>query len=377
MKIALFFTRGISLRIWHRAGLIHRDTLLYRRLHEDGHEIVFVTYGDHDDATYLPDDLPFRVLTKPDGLSHRQYGRRILDIHGEAFADINLIKAHQVDGSIYALRAARKLGKPFHLRCGYLPSFFLCQEKAGFIERARTVLEEAQCFRQADAFSIPSLSELDYVCRRYRAPRAKGNVCPNWVDTSFFSPNPALTKHPRRICFIARFERQKQPLMFLEAMTGIPDVELVMVGGGSFRPRVMALAKKLNLNVTVIDRQPNEKLPKILNESSVYVLPTLYEGGSPKSLLEAMACQLPVVSTNAFGVNETFEDQTHGIKLAPNDLLGFRQAVTWLLDNPGAATDMGARGRAHVKEVFSIEKSFEREKALSKALVGPTSRPKV
>jgi glycosyltransferase involved in cell wall biosynthesis len=370
MKIALFFTRGISLRVWHRAGLIHRDTLLYRRLHEDGHEVIFVTYGDHDDATYLPEDLPFRVLTKPEGLSHRQYGRRVLDIHGDVLADVDLVKAHQVDGSIYALRAARKLGKPFHLRCGYLPSFFLRREKAGLVERARIVIEEAKCFRQADAFSVPSMSEVDYVCRRYRATRAKGNVCPNWVDTSFFAPDPALTKHPRRVCFIARFEQQKQPLLFLEAMAGIPDVDLVMVGGGNLRSRITALARKLNLDITVLDRQPNEKLPRILNESSVYVLPTLYEGGSPKSLLEAMACQLPVVSTDAFGVNEAFEDQVHGIKLAPDDLPGFRQAVGWLLENPAAAADMGARGRAHVKEVFSIEMGFEREKALSITLVG-------
>jgi glycosyltransferase involved in cell wall biosynthesis len=93
----------------------------------------------------------------------------------------------------------------------------------------------------------------------------------------------------------------------------------------------------------------------------MYVLPTLYEGGSPKTLLEAMACALPVVTTSGFGVDEALEDGIHGFKCPPKDVKAFHDAIVTLLNDPLEARAMGERGRQRILEYYAIERAVERE----------------
>jgi glycosyltransferase involved in cell wall biosynthesis len=77
-----------------------------------------------------------------------------------------------------------------------------------------------------------------------------------------------------------------------------------------------------------------------------------------------MACGLPVVSTDGFGVNEAFEHGQQGYKVKVGDVAGLRAAILGLLDHPGEAAAMGARARAHVLAHYSAERALVRELAL-------------
>jgi glycosyltransferase involved in cell wall biosynthesis len=364
MKIALFFTEQMSLRAWQQAGLVKRDSLLYEQLCAAGHEVYFVSYGGPDDASYLPPGSPIHVLTRPEGMGHREYSWGIWRIHGEALRGVEVIKAHQVIGARYAVYAKWRLGKKYIARCGYLPSYFMAQEGANRGARWRIAAEEALSFHAADVICVPSQAEIDYLHSRYRINKNKALACPNWVDTDFFRPDPQAEKHPRRLCFVGRFHPQKDPLSLLEALRGIPDIELLMIGGGPLRLPIEAAIAEYGLNVRLLDRVPNEDLPGYYNSAALYVLPTRYEGGSPKTLFEAMACGLPVVSTDGFGVNEAFEHGQQGYKVKVGDVAGLRAAILGLLDHPGEAAAMGARARAHVLAHYSAERALVRELAL-------------
>lgn len=52
VRLALFFTRGVSLRTWDGIGLLDREVALYRKLAARLRRITFVTYGDRQDRTY-------------------------------------------------------------------------------------------------------------------------------------------------------------------------------------------------------------------------------------------------------------------------------------------------------------------------------------
>jgi glycosyltransferase involved in cell wall biosynthesis len=361
MKLALFFTEAYSVRKWHEAGLVLRDSLLYERLCEQGHEVYFVTYGDEDDYRYLPAGSRIKVLSKPKGMTNGQYGWRIPVVHRDVLSKVDVIKSHQVDGARFAAWCKLRLRKPYIARCGYLVSAFMARLGTSRRERVKKWAEEAFAFHVADAVCVPSRAGIEYLRRRYRINPDKAHACPNWIDTERFKPDAGLTKHPRRVCFVARFHRQKQPLLLLEALKGIDDVELLMIGGGPLKPQVEAKIQEYGLKATILDRVPNEDLPGYYNSSVVYMLPTLIEGGSPKTLLEAMSCEIPVVSTNAFGVDEVFEDGKHGFKCDPDDVRAFRAAIEALLDNPALGRQMGQRGRQHVIENYSIERALDRE----------------
>ncbi|MFH0910135.1 MAG: glycosyltransferase family 4 protein [Planctomycetota bacterium] len=370
LRIVLFFTRGASLQDWRDTGTLQRDLLLYERLAEEGHAISLITYGNEEDREILPATSPIRVLTKPPGISDNVYARRIHKIHRKALEKTDLIKSHQVKGAASAAFAAWRLKKPYLARCGYLPSVFAREEARPRLERLGLYIEEGFSFRSAKAVAVPSVAEADYIARRYRVPPLRITLCPNWVDTNRFCPDPAITRHPRRICFVGRLEPQKQPLFFLTALQGIPEVEAIMVGDGHLKEAVEAEIRKRKLNVKLLSRVPNEDLPQFLNASTLYAFPTRYEGGSPKTLLEAMACGLPVVSTTGFGVTEAYEHGVQGLMCGVDDLVGFRKALCTLLDDPAKACLMGERARSHVVEQYSIERALERERALLSGLVG-------
>jgi|TARA_Y100000310_G_C20223560_1_gene596837 hypothetical protein len=52
MNLTLFFTRGMSLKVWHEIGMFYREVALYERLRDRGVSISFVTYGDAHDLDY-------------------------------------------------------------------------------------------------------------------------------------------------------------------------------------------------------------------------------------------------------------------------------------------------------------------------------------
>lgn len=378
MHLALIFTEGVSLKEWKRSGLILRDSLLYERLCERGHRVTFVTYGKPDDARHLPPGSRIEVLSMPRGMRRSTYGRLIPFLHYSRLRDAEIIKSHQLRGGRYAAWTARVLRKPLVARCGYIPSVFRRDEGAPEDVVRKAENEERLTLGRAKLVFVPGESESKLIQAKYGVDPGRIRLMPNWVDTDSFRPAEGPIPGPRRVCFIARFVEQKQPLRVIEAMAGIPDTELLMIGGGEQEARVRERIERLGLRAKLIGRLANEELPAYLKSSRVYVLPTLFEGGSPKTVLEAMACGLPVISTNSFGVDDAFEGGVHGLKVSPHDTNGLRHAILRLLGNPGEAAAMGARGREHVVANYSIGRAVDREiEAYEELLSGRTGRPRV
>lgn len=369
MKIALFFTEGMSLKGWHQAGLVQRDSLLYEKLIEAGHEVIYVTYGGSDDPSYLPPESKIKVLHRPDSMGMREYSWGMHAIHRAELQTVDLIKSHQVQGARYAAYAKLRLRKPYMARCGYLPSYFMRQAGANRRQQWRTALEEFISFQQADVVCVPSAAEKRYLQQRYGIRGRKIHLCPNWIDTEHFQPNPAIEKNPRLVCYIGRFEAQKNPLSLLEALRALPDVELLMIGGGSLKSAITSKIEAYGITATVLDRVPNEDLPDHLNRAAVYVLPTRYEGGSPKTLFEAMACELPIISTDGFGVDEAFTDGQHGIKVAVDDTPALYRAIHTLLDDTALRQQLGKQGRQHVIQHYSVQQAIARERAILEGVI--------
>lgn len=369
MHVALIFTEGVSLKTWKKSGLIVRDSLLYERLCALGHRVTFVTYGKPDDARHLPEGSRIEVLPMPRPMSPVSYGRRMPFLHHRALRKADVIKSHQLKGGRYAAWTARVLRKPLISRCGYLPSVFRRDEGADAEEIREAERDERITLGRANLVFVPGETEARLIVEKYGVGRERIHLMPNWIDTEQFRPAENRAGRARRVCFVARFVEQKQPLRVIDAMEGIPDAELLMIGGGDLEAQVRERIAARGIRATVLGRVANEELPGHLQQSAVYVLPTLFEGGSPKTLLEAMACGLPVISTTAFGVDDAFEDGVQGLKVAANDTEGLRRAIVRVLDDPKEAEAMGARGREHVIAQYSIDRAVERELALYESLV--------
>jgi phosphatidylinositol alpha-1,6-mannosyltransferase len=98
-----------------------------------------------------------------------------------------------------------------------------------------------------------------------------------------------------------------------------------------------------------------------LQQASVFALPvrTRLAGLNPEGLglaaLEAASCGVPVIVGDSGGAPETVRDGDTGFVVPSGDHQQLAERLSWLLDNPQLAQQMGVRGRRHVCEHFSAE----------------------
>jgi glycosyltransferase involved in cell wall biosynthesis len=101
----------------------------------------------------------------------------------------------------------------------------------------------------------------------------------------------------------------------------------------------------------------------VLNKGTMVVLPTFYGEGLPKVLLEAAACNKPIISTNVPGCKEIVRHEVNGLLIPAKDEVALAEAIRRLLDNPEFARQLGKNGREIVQKEFSeelvVEKTFE------------------
>jgi len=89
-----------------------------------------------------------------------------------------------------------------------------------------------------------------------------------------------------------------------------------------------------------------------LHQADLAVLPSYYREGVPKSLIEAAACGLPIITTDAPGCREIVEQGVNGLLVPCRDANALAEAIRRLHDDPNQRRRMGAAGRAKVLAEF-------------------------
>ncbi len=367
IKLILFFTRGISLKTWDEVGMFERELAIYRCLQEHGVQVAFLTYGDARDLRYAERIHGIRILCNRWRLPLWCYERLLLVLHGWQLGRANIYKTNQANGADVALRVARRFGKPLIARCGYMWSRFAALEQGADSKaawRART--QEAQIFTAADRVVVTAEHMKQYIAEQYGLMNSRVAVIPNYVLTDLFRPDSKGNHKPGRICFVGRLEAQKNLFALLEAIRGL-DVELEIIGDGSQREALKAAAREKGVNAFFLGNRPHAALPQHFNFAEIFILPSLYEG-HPKTLLEAMACGLPVIGTDVPGIRELIRHRETGYlcTTSPDEI---RAAIRNVVADADLRARMGRNAREFVVEHFALERVVEMEAALLKELV--------
>lgn len=87
----------------------------------------------------------------------------------------------------------------------------------------------------------------------------------------------------------------------------------------------------------------------------IAVLPSYYGEGVPKSLLEAAACGLPIITTHNVGCRDVVEDGVNGILIAPRDANGLAMAIDLLAGDADLRARLGRAGRMKMEKDFGLE----------------------
>lgn len=193
---------------------------------------------------------------------------------------------------------------------------------------------------------------------------------PPGLSSQVFKPMPDL---PKEHCIIitARFSSEQSQygcIWFLRSVWPLirkrdPQVKLYLVG----REPSSEMERHASKDARIIITGGVQDLRPFLAKSKVYVCPVLSGSGVRGKILEAMAMNLPVVTTSVAAEGIPVEQGGNAfIADAPEVMAGVIQLI---LDDPAKAADIGARGRKTVEEHFNWERSIDRlEKVLQEVV---------
>lgn len=99
-----------------------------------------------------------------------------------------------------------------------------------------------------------------------------------------------------------------------------------------------------------------EDVRPALADAAVFVLPSYYREGVPRSALEAMAMGRAIITTDAPGCRETVRPGENGILIKPRDVDDLERAMERFITEPGLAKRMGASSRRYAEERFDVRK---------------------
>lgn len=137
-----------------------------------------------------------------------------------------------------------------------------------------------------------------------------------------------------------------------------PSIKIIIVGEGPLRMELTRQVSSSHLENVVFFLGFREDIPRILNSLDLFVLSSFKEGmGS--SLLDAMACRLPVVATKVGGIPEVVAHRETGLLVSPKNSRALARAVLSLYADKDFAAQLGQRGYEAVHEKFSAQAMAE------------------
>jgi sugar transferase (PEP-CTERM/EpsH1 system associated) len=222
-----------------------------------------------------------------------------------------------------------------------------------------------------DTIISDSLDVTRFLVKEQRINPDKIETIYNGIDLALFQPSSngnslksmlGLPPESQVVGTVGRLVPVKDQRTLISAVASVvaadKNVHLVLVGDGPLRDELTELTRVLGIRGNVHFLGNRRDVQKILQIFDVFVLPSLSEGLS-LSLLEAMACSRPVITTHVGGNLEIIDRPEVGVLIKPGDVATLAIEIRDLLDNPLSARKMGASARKQVEARFSLKKMAE------------------
>lgn len=153
------------------------------------------------------------------------------------------------------------------------------------------------------------------------------------------------------------------------------DILLLMVGDGPNRPNVEAAIDRFGMRDQVYLAGNRENVGDWLQAMDLFVLPSYANEGVPQSIMQAMFCGLPVISTPVGSIDEIVQDGKTGLMVEPKNVEALSQAIARLIDHPELAASLAAAGSERALSGYSLDLMVGRMEKLFRALCTAGVRP--
>ncbi len=264
----------------------------------------------------------------------------VMKLQDEGFALVTTVHHPITHDLRIALRAARTWYERLLVRRWH--SFLHMQRKV--IGRLRHVI------------TVSQHSRVD-IAADFGLPETRVDLVYNGIDTAVFRPHEDIERRPRRRMATASADAPLKGLRYLlkayaRLLETYPDLELLVVGKPQRGGKTEQLLDRLRIRerVRFVSGISTGEMVRYYAEATIAVVPSIYEGfGLPAG--EAMACGVPVVSTDGGALAEIVGDAGVIVPTADSDALA--DAVATLLEDPVERERLGTAGRERILDTFS------------------------
>jgi colanic acid/amylovoran biosynthesis glycosyltransferase len=184
------------------------------------------------------------------------------------------------------------------------------------------------------------------------------------VDAAVYERR-AVSERAHQLLYVGRLAPEKGLPVLLRSLAALTaqghDFQLTILGDGPDRGALEQLARELDFGNRVrfggyVDQAT---VLRHLSETDIFVLPSLAEG-IPVSLMEAMACGVPVLATAVGGIAELVQDGETGLLVPPSDDAALQSALLRYLTEPTLRQRVARQGRLIVEQHFSLEREIDK-----------------
>ncbi|QNA98056.1 TIGR03088 family PEP-CTERM/XrtA system glycosyltransferase [Massilia sp. Se16.2.3] len=197
-------------------------------------------------------------------------------------------------------------------------------------------------------------------------PAAKSELIMNGVDTVRFAPQLAAAGTPWPadtfvIGTVGRLQDVKDQATLIEAFAllcaarpeGRSRLRLAVVGDGPLREKLAQKAADAGVADLVWFPGARNDIPELMRAFDVFALSSIAEG-TPVTLLEAMACGLPVVATSVGGIPEVVQEGVNGALVPASNPQALAAALGRYVDERALVAAHGAAARLNIERHYSV-----------------------
>lgn len=167
---------------------------------------------------------------------------------------------------------------------------------------------------------------------------------------------------PTCFIFTGRLLREKGVYEYVEAArkikTQYPEIRFLLLGGIDLNPGSVTDSEIRSwVNEGLVEYPGHVQDVRIwIAQASVFVLPSYYREGLPRSTQEAMAMGRPVITTDWIGCKETVEEGVNGFMVPIRDSDALEKAMLIFVEHPELIMSMGAESRRMAERRFDVHK---------------------
>lgn len=322
-----------------------------------GHEVMLVYQHAQADTSVEFDSRVKTHMLKYGG--YKSYFLNILEvrkIYKEFCPDV--VNVHYMSG--YGMMAELAGLKPLVLNC-YGSDVFVAPQKS-FVSRwlIKNIL------LKADAVAATSKAMATEAERLMGRASKKVTVTPFGVDINLFKKDEHRIVNDRPVIGIIKYLKPEYNIPLLIKAFAIAREKALLkpllhiYGSGPLKEEFVALCKELGIydDVTFFETIPNQEVPKALNTMDIFVNSSNVESFGV-NIVEAMACELPVVATPCPGPKEVIDNEVTGIVLNDWSHEELADELIKLVENPALREKYGKAGREKVLREYDWSKNVE------------------